>query len=381
MNSKTSPHVVHVLPGLSVGGAEIDLIAKCPLLRDVHGYAQTVVCLRRRGALAPELESRGVRVLGPLMRGRWDLTGPLRLRRVLLDTAPSILHTHLLPATVAVDAARRWSAGLRAVPWLVSDHAMPRRWSWPSRLANRAACRRADRLCLPAQTMVEEYRSAGFDVTRAVVVPNAIEVDNLAAAVSSGDARARMRQELGLASDAVLVGTVCRLVAVKNVPVLIEAIVELDATLIVVGDGPERRRLEGMVARLGLGARVRLLGERRDVPRILASLDVFALPSAAETFGIALAEALVAERPIVATAVGAIPEIVGPELSRHLVPPGDAGALRRALTRVLADPDTARARSARAGRSIRERFAPSAVAAALADLYDEVLASPSRRAG
>jgi glycosyltransferase involved in cell wall biosynthesis len=115
------------------------------------------------------------------------------------------------------------------------------------------------------------------------------------------------------------------------------------------------------------------VGRRDDVPEILTALDVFALASSVETFGLAVAEALVAGVPTVATRVGGVPEIVGADFAHHLVPAGDVASLQNGVRQALDDPEGARRAALGAGASIRARFALPVVAESVHELYVDVL--------
>ncbi|MBZ0267787.1 glycosyltransferase, partial [bacterium] len=186
--------------------------------------------------------------------------------------------------------------------------------------------------------------------------------------------RRRVRAELDLPEDAFVVGTVGRLQAIKGVEHLVDAVASLDATLLVAGDGPERARLEERARERGAAERIRFLGTRGDVPDLLCALDVFALHSFSESFAIAVAEALLLEVPVVATDVGAIPEVTDRGRFARLVPPGDARALADAIRWSREHAEEA-AESARQGkRFVSERWSTEAAAAAQVRVYDEILA-------
>lgn len=107
------------------------------------------------------------------------------------------------------------------------------------------------------------------------------------------------------------------------------------------GDGPLLPALQRLAESVGVTARAHWLGHRKDVPRLLRSVDVFCLPSHMEGLGTSVLDAMAAEAPVVAARAGGIPEMVEPEISGLLVPPGDPHALARALGRVLESPDLA----------------------------------------
>ena len=156
-----------------------------------------------------------------------------------------------------------------------------------------------------------------------------------------------------LLSDAPLVGNVARLAPQKDHRTLIAAArLVPEADFVVAGDGELRAELE----QLAEGTRVRFLGERDDVPELLASFDLFAFPSRFEGLCLAVIEAQAAGVPVVATPVGGIRESVVDGETGLLVPIGDAPALAAAIRRLLEDRDAARAMAAAARRRVRDRF-------------------------
>ncbi|MDB5097030.1 MAG: hypothetical protein JWM80_1451 [Cyanobacteria bacterium RYN_339] len=160
-----------------------------------------------------------------------------------------------------------------------------------------------------------------------------------------------------------VVGTISHLIPWKGQDVFLYAAAQLlrkhpDVRFVIVGDPifqfrRERERLEGIVKYLGIGDRVEFAGHREDVPALLATFDVFALPSLYEPFGRVLIEAMAAERPIVASQAGGVPEIVLDGETGMLVPPGDPEALANGLAAILEDP----ARASQLAAAARERVA------------------------
>jgi len=176
------------------------------------------------------------------------------------------------------------------------------------------------------------HPSSGIEVVR-----NGIHVERFKP--SSPGLRRQLAAELGFAEGTRLIGTVGRLNVVKDQANLIGALAHVDAdvALVLVGDGPLRGELERRAQQAGVAARVRFLGDRSDVHRLLPGFDVFALPSRSEGYSIALLEAAASALPIVATDVGGNAEIVRHGVMGELVSPGDIAALAAALSRVLAD--------------------------------------------
>jgi glycosyltransferase involved in cell wall biosynthesis len=170
------------------------------------------------------------------------------------------------------------------------------------------------------------------------------------------------------------VGFVGRLDPQKGVDVLVKALSDLPGTAgVIVGKGSERGRLERLAAELGVSNRIVMTGHREEARSMLPTFDVVAVPSRWETFGLVTVEAMLAERPVVASAVGGILEVVADGESGFLVPPDDPAALAGALRTLLADPDQ-RARMGRRGREIAlERYHPDATRDEFLALYARLL--------
>jgi glycosyltransferase involved in cell wall biosynthesis len=160
----------------------------------------------------------------------------------------------------------------------------------------------------------------------------------------------RVRNELGVSDDECLVVQVARLDTIKDHPTALRAVAQAASRrpglrLFIVGDGPERSKIEREIERQSLQQRVRLLGMRSDVRRILAGADLFLLTSVSEGIPVTILEAMAAGVPIVATAVGGVPELIEHEVHGLLAPAGDAPALADALVR-MADDEKLRSRFA-----------------------------------
>jgi glycosyltransferase involved in cell wall biosynthesis len=171
--------------------------------------------------------------------------------------------------------------------------------------------------------------------------------------------------------------TLARLSPQKGIDTLVTAAgLVPEAKFLVVGDGPERTALEAQAESLGISSRVSFLGHRRDVPALLASADVFALPSLFEGLPLSVLEAMAAAKPVVASRIGGTDEAVVDGVTGILVPPSDPAALAQAIRTVLADPQLA-ARLGGAGRArVHEAFTTQAMVRGVEAVYDELLARP-----
>jgi glycosyltransferase involved in cell wall biosynthesis len=186
-----------------------------------------------------------------------------------------------------------------------------------------------------------------------------------------------LRQQLGFRPDDVVIGSVGRLVEQKDYPTQLRAFALAVARvpslrMVIAGDGPLRSKLEHMARELAVAHHVRFLGNWNDVPALLRSVDVFAMASKFEPFGVALVEAKAAGLPIVATAVNEIPEIIADGESGLLAPPEDAPRMAALFIKLAQDRERRHCFGARARREAQQRSLQAAVAA-YESLYDESL--------
>ena len=188
---------------------------------------------------------------------------------------------------------------------------------------------------------------------------------------------ARWRSQRRVPEGAKLIGSITRFHPVKGTGFLLEAFPEVlraipEAHLVLWGDGPEHESLEAKTRMLGVADRVRFEGHQPDAAQHLALLDCFVLPSLSEGFPFALLEAMMAGRPIVATSVGGVPEMIRHGQEALLVAPQDPQALAAAITCVLTDPALAR-RLGQSAKAASARYSIERHVAALRRLYEEVV--------
>lgn len=289
------------------------------------------------------LEREHVEALSVGARSRAEYPVALaRLVRMLRRLRIDILHTHLFdPSVVGLAAGVLARVPVRVMTRHHSDYHTRIAKRWHVRL---------DQLCTRLSHRViaisEHTRRVMLDEERApddkiVVIPNGIDLARVAP--PAPEDLAAVRAELA-ADDALVVSVVARLHPEKGQEHLFRAMPRvIDATagrvvLLVAGTGSFRAQYEAEVRRLGVERHVRFLGFRHDVARIFAISDVVVLPSVAEGFGLVLAEAMALQRPIVATRVGGIPEVVEDGVTGLLVPPARPDALADAIVGLLKDP-------------------------------------------
>ncbi len=208
-------------------------------------------------------------------------------------------------------------------------------------------------------------------------IANGISLRPYEKPVSREEARAR----LGWSPDAFIVGIVARVTAIKGHVRLVDVFSQIlrripTAVLVIVGDGSARDNVERRIEELGLDSSIYFVGERQDVPLILSALNVFCLPSETEGMPITLLEAMAAARPVVASTVGAIPEVVEDGVSGILTSPFDSDAIEKALLFMAEDSQRA-ARMGEAGRRrVAQDFSSETALRNYEALYERMLAAP-----
>jgi glycosyltransferase involved in cell wall biosynthesis len=366
--------VVLVTVGLGVGGTEGQVLELASRL-DPARFDVLVCVLKEEDVLAAELRARSVRVVLLDGKGPWDVRVLYRLIRLVHAAAPDLIHSFLSPANLASRLAGRACR----VPVVISSYRDREIWkSGLDRLADRSTLgwMRAATCCSEAvRQFVAEH--LGGESGKLLTIHNGVDVARFA--VRKGVSRA----ELGLREDLPVIGTVCRLVEPKKgLAVLVKALARLNnraetppCQVLIVGEGPAERPIRALCDELGVTPWVAFTGLRRDVPRILPSLDVFVLPSRYEGFGIAIVEAMAAGLPVVASKVGGIPEIIIHGETGLLVPPDDPGSLADALRELTANPERAKAMGQRGRQRAQALFSVEAMVKRHEDLYERLLAS------
>jgi L-malate glycosyltransferase len=201
------------------------------------------------------------------------------------------------------------------------------------------------------------------------VIYNGIDVG----AVPAAGMRARVRRELAIPDNAIVVGTVARLDPVKDIPTLIRAVAGhhgagAPTILLVIGDGSERAHLEAVARDIGVASSVRFLGHRDDARDLLAACDMYANSSISEGISLTILEAMAAGLPVVATRVGGTPEIVDASCGR-LVPSRDPDALTATLAALAEDATLRQALGREARARVEQRFTLDRMVREYRDLY------------
>jgi glycosyltransferase involved in cell wall biosynthesis len=378
--------VLRVFSRLNIGGPSVHVILLSAGLRPL-GYETRLVVGKeapREGnmlALAAEknVVCEAMAGLGREIAPLSDLRALWGLLRLMRSWRPHIVHTHTAKAGLLGRVAAR-AARVPTVVHTYHGHVL-RGYFSP---AKEALFRRLERgLAAAADALVAVSESVKRDLVELAVapaekirvVPLGLDLAHLAGELPRGV----LRREAGIPDEAPLVGMVGRLVPIKDAPTFLEAARLVrekspGARFALVGDGEERPALEALARELGLDGAVAFFGWRRDLAAVYGDFDVVVNASRNEGTPVALIEALAAARPVVATRVGGTPDLLGAGELGRLVPPGDAGALARAVLETLTGSEAARA-VARAGREhVLERHSADRLVRDVDALYRELRA-------
>jgi sugar transferase (PEP-CTERM/EpsH1 system associated) len=365
-------HVLHVVLSLEPGGLENGVVNVINRL-DAKRFRSTVVCLKQAGAFAARISAPEVSIEALGWRGGNSPALVLRLARLIRRHRPDIVHTRNAEAFFYGFLATR----LARVPALIhSEHGRTFN-DRPIRFTiQRMMARHTDALfAVSAQLRDDLERYVGIPAERVPVLYNGVDLDRFALPTRA-DARAR----LGIDAPGFVVGSVGRLVAVKNYPLLLRAAERARKTIptlqvALIGDGPERGALETLARELGMQESVFFLGHRENVTELLPGLDAFVLPSVSEGLSNTLLEAMAARVPVMATRVGGNAEVIGAPTEGILIASGDERALQEGLLRLALDAEL-RAAFAAAGRArVETQFSMAAMIASYERFYSAALAS------
>jgi glycosyltransferase involved in cell wall biosynthesis len=390
--------ILRVIARLNMGGPALHVAYLTEGLRK-RGYDTTLVAgslARGEDSMAFVADARGVEIvrideLGREISPLRDLMATIRLAKLIRKERPQILHTHTAKAgTVGRVAARL--AGSRRPPIVVHTfhgHVL-RGYFGPVRtlffrLLERWLASGTTALIAVSPQVRDDLVALGVARReRFVVIRLGIELDERVAPEQDG--RADSRRYLGIPGDRFAVGWIGRMTAVKRTDDVLIAFKSLrdsgvDAVLCMVGDGPDRLQLEQRAHELGVARDTLFLGYQEDVAPFYAAFDALVLPSGNEGTPVTVIEALAAERPVVATRVGGVPDVVQDGEDGFLVDAGATDDLADRLGRLARDPEL----RARMGKKGRERVLPRYAVKRLVDdvdqLYRSLLDAESRITG
>lgn len=372
-------HVMQIIANLEIGGAQEVVRTLSEELMETG--CPTVVCSFKDGPLRTQIMRLGIPV-ELLPRRRYSILAfpfyvreMLAIRRTLVHLVQKyqidVIQTHLLRSLDFLVATLRIGAQRPLIFWTVHNfnfalrpEQLPRfRWlAGAKQAAHSWLYRRMARwvngfIAVSNDVETGILKTIGPVQERIAVISNGVDTRRYQAPMD----RSATRRKLGFAEDAILFTVVGTLKEQKGHRYLIEAVAPLIAAapqlhILIVGDGELRGSLEAQVRAARHESSIHFLGNRSDVPAILAASDVFVLPSLWEGLPMALIEAMASGLPVIATQVSGSQQVVDPGVSGILVPPGEVTPLREAIERLIADPGQGRRLGRAAQRRIEESY-------------------------
>ncbi len=350
-----------IISGLERGGAENQLVGLANGLAD-RGWQVTVVSYLPFTESSLHSALRAPKVLVVTLNsptGALKYASLVRAASVIRRARPDLLVGFMFHGMIT----SRLLGRLLRVPTIVSSVHNERHGAVRDRLLG-ITDRLADAVTVLSRSIGDELCRRGVSkLSHTHVIPNSIDAARFEAVRS----RESARRDLGVPEGRFLWLAAGRLAVQKDYPNMLSAFAEVsrrrpEAYLIIAGQGPLEGEMRSMIPRLGLSGHVRMLGLRRDIPELFAASDALVLSSAWEGMPVVVLEAMMSRRPVVATAVGAIPELIPDGDTGIVVPPGSSAALADGMVRLMAFP--AEAKSAiveRAYRRVCSDFSHEAV--------------------
>jgi glycosyltransferase involved in cell wall biosynthesis len=356
MDSARPLPVLFLVTHLETGGAPLQLVELVTRM-DRGRFRPVVVCQKTGGSLLERIAAAGVETHELRTPHRGDPRFAIRLASICRRSGVRAMVIRGF-STMVVGLLVGKALGIR--PILMAEHGTGRIDRDPKkRPIERRLARYVDGVLALARGQIPYLvEDKGFDPAKIRVVPNGIDLARWIPAPRDP----ALVAELGIPEHAPVVGVLAMLRPEKDHATFLEAAKLVrkklpEARFLLVGDGPEQAKLEALTEKLGLVGRVIFAGRRADVPKLLSVFDISVLSSVTvETLPMAFLEAMAMERPLVATRVGGVPEMIEEGRNGHVVAPRDPEALAAAILDVVSDPARARAMGRRSREVAEERF-------------------------
>ena len=366
--------VCHVVHSLGVGGAEV-LVAD--MIRSLSGRFRCVVaCLDDIGSIGESLIEEGVPLKLLEREPGIDWKCGRRLAAWCEEQNVGVMHVHQCTPMFQAMLARL--PGKR-VPLLLTEHGRHHP-DFPSRkraIVHKLLLGKRDRLIAVGEaTRQALIANEGLPSDRVEVIYNGVDLAQFTEVAP--EIRGEVRKELGLSEDDWIITLVARLDAIKDHPTAIRTLQRVresvpGAKLLIVGDGSEREKIEGIIRDGNLGDCVHMLGTRRDVPRLLRASDTFLMSSIGEGIPLTIIEAMAAGVPVVSTSVGGIPEMVTTGETGFLNDSGDADGLASSIVKLSSDSGLRSRIIGAARQRAFDVFSREQMLESYAKLYEEML--------
>lgn len=361
--------ILHLISGLEIGGTEMQLLRILPELQKYH--ENSVCCVRGRGPIGKQLEENGVSVHYLEFRSATDFAVIYRFYQVIREFQPDILVTYLIHA----DLYGRVLGRLFGIKKIVSSkRGLLLQWEWLS-FFDRLTKHLVTHYLVQTEKAKKEWMKKLhlFDEKRFTIIPNGIDTDQFQIDI---DNRGK-KSSLGLSDSSFVITSIGRLRRKKGHEYLLRAFEnifdeEKNLILLLVGDGEREDALKKQVTNYKSKSAIKFLGNRTDIPEILAITDIFALPTEGEGMSNAIIEAMAAGVPIITTDIEENRELIKDGVTGILFQKNDVRALSEKLRSLQPDPETRHRIGARARKEAERVFDIRQIGLKFAQFFEDL---------
>lgn len=328
--------ILFVISTMGIGGAEtVFYDTALGLSRHKDEYDVSVVCLYERGKIGRRLAEKGIEVCDCILKDRFDIKGMAKFINILKEKKPDVLY--IAGQTLAQAASFVASLFVKIPVKIIGVHShdIARRQVYKLVIDKLTFSSASNIICVSESQ--KEHVAVGKHLSREriKVIYNGVDVDRF-------KIKKRIDNGFSIPEGAVVIGAVASLRKEKGLDVLIHAIPDIlrrcpDVYFVIAGEGKERYRLENMAKVLGVGVNVRFLGQIEDVSGIIPIFDIGCLSSRTENFPLSILEYMACGKPVVASRVGGVPEMIKDGVNGFLVKPGSSGDLSEKIVSLVND--------------------------------------------
>lgn len=364
-------NILQIIATLDIGGAERQLVELVKRL-DKNKYNVTVCCITRGGPMEENLKKLGIEYHLLHKRFKFDFTVIFKLTRLIRQKKIDLVHTWNFTAN-AWGRLCAWVAGVPII--IASEHGTFSPVLKRQILVDKLLSKCTDKIITVSNNFKECIeRIEKIPHEKIIAIHNGIDINEFGTSVNN----ANLKNELKIDKECPVVGIVARLDPLKDHESFLRAAEYIikkmpEVRFLIVGDGELRGKLESLAKEVGLSKKVIFTGFRRDITNILSIINVFVLCSISEALGIAVLEAMASSKPVVATNVGGIPEVVKDEETGILVPPGNPEALAESITRLLKNKEEARRIGLAGRRRVEKYFDIKLKVKKVEEIYDKLI--------
>lgn len=380
-------NVCHIASGDLWAGAEVQISTLLKELRKSAGLSLSAILLNE-GRLSEDLGAAGIPVvvIDERKLSSWQIFKSIKSR--IKSCSPDIVHTHRYKEHILGGLAAKVCGTCVVIQTVHGLEEKLEGWSraklWFYSALNACITGWTAGGIVGVSQEIEAVSRRRFPGSHTICIPNGIDLNQVRAAKRT----TAKRDELGIPREATVIGAVGRLAPIKGIEYLLRAVQPLcreellgPIRLCIVGDGPLRSQLEQLAEQLGIADGTFFLGNRSDVHQLMTSFDIYALPSIHEGIPIALLEAMALGRPVVASRVGGVPEVLRDGVDGRLVPAGDVQALGSAIRELMVSPDLRKSMAEAGMKRVSEQHSADRMASSTARFYADCVSRFSRRRG